>query len=109
MWNLALTPRPGSEAADALQVVRIDVPVCAGCWTEDGEEDDPIEWCQEWVRDAAIQGTLWDAAGTAVLVVKPDLNAEDSVRGVGVRVGVRVSWQPASLLDGPADVESESE
>jgi hypothetical protein len=60
-----------------VQIVKIDVPVPAG------REEDDIELCQEWVREAAIQGTLWQSEGTLLLV-----NGDPEEPG-----GVKIGWQ----------------
>jgi hypothetical protein len=46
-----------------LQIVRIDVPLPGF-----GDTHYEIEFCQEWVCEAAIQGTLWELPGAPLLV-----------------------------------------
>ena len=96
IWNLQSHAAPGHE----VEIVRIDVPVPAGV-DEEGPTDVAIETCQEWVRDSAIQGTLWDAPG-ALLSVKAD--PEDPAL-------VTVGWLPTGLpgADAVLDFESDSE
>ena len=61
IWDSRLLPKISGEKEET-QIVRIDVPLASG----QGDED--MEACQEWVRDAAIQGTLWDWKGTLLIV-----------------------------------------
>jgi hypothetical protein len=67
-----------------LQVVRIDVPLPGF-----RETDYEIEFCQEWVCEAAIQGTLWELPGAPLLV-------KDNPEEVG---GLQLGWRlPGSHL-----------
>jgi hypothetical protein len=60
---------------DKLQIARIDVPLPGF-----GEADCAIGHCQEWVCEAAVQGTLWELPGTPLLV-KGNL---EEVRGLQI-------------------------
>jgi hypothetical protein len=79
-----------------IQIVRIDVPL-PGC-RDPGCE---IEHCQEWVCDAAIQGTLWELPGAPLLVKG---NPEEAG-------GLQIGWQLADshLTDPSANILSDSE
>lgn len=63
-----------------LEIARIDVPL-PGYRDADYE----IERCQEWVCEAAIQGTLWELPGAPLLV-------NDNPEEVG---GLQIGWQLA--------------
>ncbi|KAF2454014.1 hypothetical protein BDY21DRAFT_353820 [Lineolata rhizophorae] len=45
----------------ALQVVQVDVPVSFY------GDDSVIDLCQEWIRDKAILGSIWDAKGRVLV------------------------------------------
>lgn len=79
VWN-------GVPGGCRVQIVKISVPVPVG------REEDDIEVCQEWVREAAIQGTLWEWDGRHLLVT-PDPNEP-----VGFKFGwVPPGWSSTSL------------
>lgn len=61
-----------------VQIVKITVPAPVG------REDDDIEVSQEWVREAAIQGAIWEWDGKHLLV-KPDPDEP---------VGFKFGWVP---------------
>jgi hypothetical protein len=90
VWNSMLKCN-----GSGVQIVKIDVPVPAG------SEDDDIELCQEWVREAAIQGTLWQSEGTPLLV-----NGDPEEPG-----GVKIGWQVlgSSVPDLTPNIHSEPE
>ena len=79
-----------------LQIARIDVPIPGF-----REIDYAIERCQEWVCEAAIQGTLWELPGAPLLV-------KGSPEEVG---GLQIGWQlPGSHLpDLSPNILSDSE
>jgi hypothetical protein len=69
----ALSDRTGYGA----QIVKVDVAVPVG------REDDVIELCQEWVCEAAIQGTLWESKDAPLLV-------KSNSKELG---GLKIGWQ----------------
>jgi hypothetical protein len=68
-----------------LQIARIDVPLPGY-----READYEIERCQEWVCEAAIQGTLWELPGAPLLV---KANPEE--------VGGSPNWMAVARLASP--------
>ena len=79
VWNLR-----SSGLRHDLEVVRIDVPAI---------EEDAWDICQDWVREEAIQGTLWEAQGAALSVKESSEDYGDLV----------IRWQPSSV-SGAADI-----
>jgi hypothetical protein len=87
-WENCFLGKVWTAASDnqkhKLQITRIDVPL-PGC----READYEIELCQEWVCEAAIQGTLWELPGAPLLV-------EGNPKEVG---GLQIGWRlPGSHL-----------
>jgi hypothetical protein len=94
-WNYCFVGKVwnGVPGGCRVQIVQITVPVPVG------REDDDIELCQEWVREAAIQGTVWEWNDGKHLLVKPDSNEP-----VGFKFGwVPPGWPPSTNL--PPELE----
>lgn len=56
---------PEIDKAGRVSVSRYHVPI----WGPEGDDLNPISVCQDWVRDGAIRGIIWDLEGILLPVI----------------------------------------